>query len=72
MEYDKTYFVPGDKVKCKHFQDAPEMYVVEKVTRSIVRDGQQESTFLGMRCRWFSKNNTLEEGIFSSKDLIKL
>lgn len=68
---DKIYFNPGDKVKVKHFEDAPEMYVIEKVTRNISkRATENESIFIGIKTRWFDKENRLQEAIFSTKDLI--
>ncbi len=73
MDDEKIYFVPGDKVRCRHFVDAPEMYVVEKKTNSFRnKEGESSNVFIGLRCRWFDKNNDVQEAIFSSKDLIKL
>ena len=67
----KTYFNPGDHVKCRHFENAPEMYVVEKMTRTLTnKSGDIDTTFLGIKCRWFSTDNALQEAIFSTKDLI--
>lgn len=30
MEFDKTFFVPGEKVKCSKLSNSPEMYVLRK------------------------------------------
>jgi len=71
MEEMKIYFNPGDLVRCKHFENAPTMYVLEKVSRNIVdKSGAKDSIFLGIKCRWFDVNNVLREALFSSKDLI--
>lgn len=69
---EKIFYNPGDIVKVKHdLENIPTMYVVEKVTRNIVnRDGKNETIFVGIKCRWFDKNQVLREAIFSSKDLI--
>lgn len=67
---DKIYFNAGDIVKVKHFENAPAMYITEKVTKTINHKyGDSESLFLGMKCRWFDKDNKLQEAIFSTKDL---
>lgn len=68
----KVFYNPGDVVKVKHeLENIPMMYVVEKVTRNIiVKDGEKETVFVGIKCRWFDKNQVLREATFSSKDLI--
>lgn len=52
----------------------PKMMVVEKVTRSLMNKdtGVKESMFIGIKCRWFDKNQELHEEVFSSKDLIHI
>lgn len=52
----------------------PKMMVVEKVTKTLVdrTTGNRESVFIGIKCRWFDKNQKLQEEIFSSKDLIHI
>lgn len=69
---EKIFYNPGDVVKLKHeLENIPAMYVVEKVTRNIVnKDGKTDTIFIGIKCRWFDKNEVLREAIFSSKDLI--
>ncbi len=68
------FFVPGDIVQVRHNLDIqPKMWVVEKITRSLVnKDGQKESLFVGIKCRWFSNNGALQESIFSTKDLMHI
>ena len=66
----KIFFNPGDKVKVRHFEDAPIMYVIEKVTKSLNKHvSENESIFIGIKTRWFDKENRLQEAIFSTKDL---
>lgn len=67
------YFIPGDIVTIRHdIPNKPIAWVVEKVSRNIKnRDtGEQESTFLGIKCRWFNANGDLQEAIFSTKDIM--
>ena len=49
---DKIFFNPGDIVKVKHdkLKNVPEMYVVEKVTRTILNksDNSKENVFIGI------------------------
>ena len=71
MDEVRIYYNPGDKVKVRHFEDAPVMYVIEKVTKNIShRSADPESIFIGIKTRWFDKENRLQEAIFSTKDLI--
>ena len=69
---DKIFFNPGDVVKIRHqIDNIPTMYVIEKVTRNVVlKDGDKESMFIGLKCRWFDANNVLREAVFSTKDLV--
>ena len=69
---DKVYYNPGDLVTIKHdLPNKPVMMVVEKITRNIInKSGNTESTFIGIKCRWFDKDQRLEEAIFSTKDLV--
>ena len=69
---EKVYYNPGDLVTIKHdLPNKPVMMVVEKITRNIInKSGNTESTFIGIKCRWFDKDQRLEEAIFSTKDLI--
>lgn len=75
LEENKIYFNPGDLVTVKHdIPNKPVMFVLEKCTRSLYnRDTQEtENVFLGIKCRWFDKNQVLQEALFSTKDLMKL
>lgn len=70
---EKIYFNPGDLVIVRHeaLENRPVMYVLEKITRNITtKDGNTDSVFVGIRCRYFDKNQALREAIFSTKDLI--
>ena len=72
MVDEKVYFNPGDIVMVRHEELAnrPVMYMVEKVSRSIVSKDGSDNTFIGVRCRYFDKNQVLREAIFSTKDLV--
>ena len=69
---EKVYFNPGDIVMVRHeaLENRPVMYMVEKVSRSIVSKDGADNTFIGVRCRYFDKNQVLREAIFSTKDLV--
>ncbi len=70
---EKTFFNPGEIVKLKHnIEHVPTMYVVEKVTKNFKKENTDTTLFIGIRCRWFDKDSQLQEGIFSSKDLIHI
>ena len=63
---DKIYFKPGDVVTLRQ-QDklhCPAMIVINK-EQSYFKDGM-----LGLRCRWFTTSNLMQEAIFNTKDLI--
>ena len=46
------------------------MFVTDKITKSIKdKDGNIENVFLGLKCKWYDKNQVLHEAIFSTKDL---
>lgn len=68
---DKTFFISGDIVTLnKDIDNLPKMVVVDKVTRSLMnKDGNKETIFVGIKTRWFDKNQTLQEAVFSTKDL---
>ena len=53
MDTAYVYFNAGDIVQVKHAIDnRPKMIVVDKVSRSMVnKDGDKETTFLGIKCR---------------------
>ncbi len=70
MLEDRIFYNPGDVVTLKQsLPNKPIMYVVGKVTYSIKKEGKLETTFKGIRCRWFDSNQVLREAIYSTKDL---
>ena len=71
LEPEKTFFVAGDLVEVRHdIENKPKMFVTEKVTKSIKdKDGNVENVFIGLRVKWFDKQQVLHEAIFSTKDL---
>lgn len=76
MENDKIYFLPGDLVTLKQdIPNKPVMLVVKKETltfRPNKDSEEKEDFFKGIRCRWFTTTQELQESIFNTKDLIKL
>lgn len=70
-ENEKIYFVAGDLVEVRHeIDNKPKMFVTDKIIKSIKdKDGNVESVFLGLKCKWYDKNQVLHEAIFSTKDL---
>lgn len=71
---DKIYFQPGDMVTLKQDLDnKPEMMVVQKKQMLIrPKGGETSSCFIGIQCRWFTKDQQLQEAVFNTKDLVKL
>lgn len=76
MENDKIYFLPGDLVTLKQdMPNKPVMLVVKKETltfRPNKDNEEKEDFFKGIRCRWFTTTQELQESIFNTKDLIKV
>ena len=76
MDNDKIYFLPGDLVTLKQeLPNKPIMLVVKKETltfRPNKDKEEKEDFFKGIRCRWFTTTQELQESIFNTKDLIKL
>ena len=72
METWYIYFNAGDIVTVKHeIDNRPKMLVVDKVSRSMInKEGDKETTFVGIKTRWFSQDGKLQEAIFSTKDLM--
>lgn len=73
MNDTKQFFLPGDTVILR--QDLPHkpiMIVVKKVKKTIHIDNVATDLFQGILCRWFTTTGELREGIFNTKDLIKL
>lgn len=66
----KTYYNPGDLCVLKHAAlSSPVMLVIEKINKVYKKDNETVSDFIGIKCRWFDKNNCLQEAVFSTKDL---
>lgn len=71
IEQEKIFFVAGDIVEVRHnIENKPKMFITDKITKSIKdKDGNIENVFLGLKCKWYDKNQVLREAIFSTKDL---
>lgn len=71
---DKIYFLPGDVVTLKQdLPNKPVMIVVKKETLTIKpKEGIKEEYLKGIRCRWFSTDNQLQEAVWNTKDLTKV
>lgn len=70
---DKFYFVPGMVVTIR--QDIPNkpIMIVDRKKSATIRDGKEPSKVLqGIICRWFTSDGHLEEGCFSTKDLVEI
>ena len=67
---DKMYFKPGDCVRLRQHEHmySPVMLVLRKET-ALFKDSQ---SLKGIRCRWFTSDNQLQEAVFCTKDLIKI
>lgn len=72
---NKIYFMPGDMVTLKQdLPNKPVMIVVKRETMTFrpSKEDSKEDYFIGIRCRWFTKDNTLQEAIFNTKDILKV
>jgi hypothetical protein len=47
------------------------MVVVRKES-TIFRDENKTNSLKGIRCRWFTTHNELQEAVWNTKDLIKI
>lgn len=67
---EKMYFRPGDCVRLRQHNliHSPVMLVLRKET-ALFKDSQ---SLKGIRCRWFTADNQLQEAVFYTKDLIKV
>ena len=66
---DKIFFSPGDVVTIRqNIPNKPTMLVDRKVNNMISKD-DKEGILRGIRCRWFTKDGHMEEGVFNTKDL---
>lgn len=69
---EKVFFKPGDLVELKqNIPNKPTMIVV-RVERSIMKDTDGKDYLRGIRCRWYSTDQKLQEAVYSTKDLVKL
>lgn len=69
---DKMMFFPGDLVTLRQeLPNKPVMVVVRKES-TIFRDENKNNNLKGIRCRWFTLNNELQEAVWNTKDLIKI
>lgn len=72
MEKEKTYFLPGELVIVKHdIPNKPIMYVVRKEEgyRILSHEDDLKVQLMGMRCRWFTADGSMQEDVFNTKDL---
>lgn len=70
---EKTYFMPGDQVKLRQeLANVPVMYVVGKETNRFIpnKEDAGKDYLQGIKCRWFSTDQKLQEGVFNTKDLV--
>lgn len=67
---EKIYFQPGDI--CIMKQDIPNKpkMVVVRIERSIMKNMDGKDYLRGVRCRWYSSDQKLQEAVFSTKDLL--
>ena len=69
---DKMMFFPGDLVTLRQeLPNKPVMVVVRKES-AIFRDESKTNSLKGIRCRWFTTKNELQEAVWNTKDLIKI
>ena len=69
---DKMMFFPGDLVTVRQeLPNKPLMVVVRKES-TIFRDENKTNSLKGIRCRWFTTTNELQEAVWNTKDLIKV
>ena len=66
--------MPGDVVTLKQdIPNKPTMLVIKKETTIFKHlNTEKEPVLRGIKCRWFTTDNKLQEAIFNTKDLIKI
>lgn len=74
MLENKIFLNPGDVVTLRQdIPNKPIMLVVRKETSIFKHDKEKmqdkKSILVGIRCRWFTSDGTLQEALFSTKDL---
>lgn len=73
MMEENIYFKPGDVVQIKqNIPNKPLMIVVKKETSSLFKNNMEDkkNVLRGIRCRWFTTTNELQESVWNTKDLI--
>lgn len=72
-ESDKIYFLPGMRVTLKQdIPNKPIMLVVRKETSFLKDRVSGDNILRGIRCRWFTTNQELQEAVFNTKDIEKI
>lgn len=68
---EKIFFSPGDVCTLK--QDIPNKptMIVTRIERNLLRHNGNQ-ILKGVKTRWFTKDGSLQEAVFSTKDLLKL
>lgn len=69
---EKIFFQPGDLCMMKQEIPNKPVMVVSRIERSIMKNTEGKDYLRGVRCRWYSTDQKLQEAVFSTKDLIKL
>lgn len=69
---NKIFFTPGDVVRLKQHSliKSPFMLVIRKENNLLATD--EASRLKGIRCRWFTDSNLMQEAVFNFKDLEKI
>lgn len=73
-DIQRVYFMPGDVVQLKqNIPNKPKMIVDKKETLTVKTKEDDKNNFLkGIKCYWFTADGSLQQGVFNTKDLIKL
>lgn len=70
MEESKIFYKPGDVVTLKqNIPNKPKM-VVLRIERNIIKNDNNNQLLKGVKCRWFTNDGSIQEAIFSTKDLL--
>ena len=71
---ENVFFNPGQVVTLKQdIPNKPIMIVVKKETSMFKhREEDKKNILKGIRCRWFSTDNQLQEAVWNTKDLTKV
>ena len=66
--------MPGDVVTIKQdIPNKPIMLVIKKETTIFKHlSTEKEPVLRGIKCRWFTTDNKLQEAVFNTKDLLKV